>query len=130
MNKNEIDALREFGRATLQPFAAAYLAVTVAYSPILVLGYWDRNVLALGENAMSAGIATVIYLIADRVRQGFLVHLVAAVILAGIMLVGMITLWPRDSWIYWIPMFGYIGLAWWLVHPIREAFRNSPTEST
>lgn len=129
MNKNESDALREFGRATLQTFAAAYLAVTVAYSPILVLGYWDRNVLSLGENAMSAGIATVIYLIADRVRQGFLVHLVAAVILAGIMLVGMITLWPRDSWIYWIPMFGYIGLAWWLVHPIREALRNSPTES-
>jgi len=107
-------------------FAASFLAVTLAYAPIVAMGYWDRNVLAFGTNGLGAVFLTLVTLVADRTRRPFLVHLGFAVPLLAIYLAGMVTLFPPTSWVYWVPLYFFIALAWGLVNPIRRALSEAP----
>jgi len=102
-------------------FAAAFLAVTLAYAPIVAMGYWDRNVLAFGINGLGSALLTLVTLVTDRTRRPFLVHLGFAVPILAIYLAGMVTLFPPSTWVYWLPLYFFIALAWGLVVPIRRA---------
>lgn len=116
------EALRTLAAA----FAGAYLAITIAYAPIVALGFWHRNVLAVSTNLFGAAILAVIVLLAERSTRPWLVHGLFAVPILGIYLTGMITMFPPESWRYWLPLYGFVLLAWLLTPGFYRTFLPRP----
>lgn len=117
------EALRS-GAAAL---AAAYLAVTLAYAPIVALGFWHHNVLAVGTNLVGAAILAGIVLLAERAARPGIVHLLFALPILGIYLAGMVTMFPPESWRWWLPLYAFVATAWALAAAFYRAFVRTET---
>ena len=110
-------------------FAASTISVELAFSPMLAAGWWYRNVFAVGENLLLAGIFCLLFIVAEQTKRPLWVHAgVAAIAVTGITL-AMTQFIPRENWLFFLPMFGFIALAWAGVIPIRRSIESYWKES-
>jgi predicted membrane channel-forming protein YqfA (hemolysin III family) len=110
--------------------AASIISVEIAFSPMLAAGWWHRNVFAIGENLLLAGILSLLFLLAEQTKRPALVHAgIASLAVIGIIF-AMTQFIPRENWVFFLPMFGFIALAWTGVIPIRRSIENYWKEPT
>lgn len=113
-------------RDTLRPwlttFAAAFLAVTVAYAVVLPFGWWGTNVLALGLNFPSAALLTLVLRGVQRTPFPGPLYAGLGVVLALGILIAMTSTIPSQFWLGWSPMFLYLGVTLTLALALNRAF--------
>ena len=60
-------------RTVPRTYIVCLMAVVLAYSPFVAIGYWGQNVLAILTNVICAGILAILLLLADRSRTPMVV---------------------------------------------------------